>query len=227
MLISYDNLKPRFADVSHYRVIQNEEAFVAASTAELVAFKVCEDANVDGTLRKNVDIASRNNLVQVGYEYDNDGSADKFLWLFPPADKRIPCIDCEAGNLTLNEAEKWIKQVQAAYGTYPWVYGRDWFVAQGAVRIYDSIVGQCPYWGSQYGVKLYVPAGIKLKNVVAWQFTDGQHGPFRGMTSFPGVGPCDINLLLQQPISYSPQQSNDAPSPESVANSEETPASQS
>lgn len=183
---------PQFPDVSHYRVIRDEQAFVAANRPKVLAFKVNEDAFTDKTAQRNIDICERNGLLQVGYEFDHDGKADQFLQRFPPKENRIPCLDAEATNLTLVEAESWVSQVERAYGVLPLIYGRVWFVNK---PIGQSLLTTCPFWICQYGNKLFVPKGVK--DVRAWQFTDGHDGPFNAPRNFEGIGACDISSLLK------------------------------
>lgn len=190
--IVYDPLLPQFPDVSHYRVILDEPAFLQANTPLILAFKVNEDSVRDKTAQRNIDICERNGLLQVGYEFDHDGKAEQYLQRFPPKDNRIACLDAEATNLTLVEAENWVSQVERVYGAPPLVYGRSWFVGK---PISQSILTTCPFWICQYGNKLFVPSGIK--DVRAWQFTDGEKGPFQSPRRFDGIGPCDISSLLK------------------------------
>jgi lysozyme len=191
--IAYDPNRPQFVDVSHYHPVIDFGAYVAASGAGALGFKVTEGSYLDPTANGHLAGAEAAGLVCIGYEYGLV-NMNTFLQCFPPKAGRIPVLDFEGASLSVAGAEAWIKAVQSAYGRYPWFYGHNEWIAQGAPG--GTEVANCPYWGARYGGPLEIPNGVGKP--VAFQFTNGSSGP--SPHSFAGIaGNCDINMLVIDP----------------------------
>jgi lysozyme len=188
--ISYDPARPQFVDASHYHPVVDFGAYLQAAGAGALAFKVTEGSYLDPTANAHLTSAEQHGLVCIGYEYGLV-NVNAFLKHFPPKTGRIPVLDFEGASISVAAAEAWIRVVKGAYGRYPWFYGHSEWIARGAPA--DTEVKNCPYWGARYGGPLEIPSGVG--KAVAFQFTDGSHGP--QPHSFPGVaGNCDINMLV-------------------------------
>ena len=191
--IVFDPARPQFVDVSHYHPIVDFAAYVAATRAGALGFKVTEGSYLDPTANDHLAGAEAAGLVCIGYEYGLV-NVNTFLRCFPPKAGRIPVLDFEGASLSVTGAEAWIKVVKAAYGRYPWFYGHNEWLTQGAPP--ETEVANCPYWGARYGGPLEIPNGVGKP--VAFQFTDGSSGP--SPHTFSGVlGNCDVNMLLIEP----------------------------
>jgi hypothetical protein len=191
--IAFDPSKPRFADVSHYHPVASFSDYARATDAQALAFKVTQGSFLDPTSNKHLDGCEQHGLVAIGYEYGLV-NVKFFLERFPPKEGRIPVLDFEGASISVAAAEAWIRTVKGAYGRYPWFYGGAEWRARGEPG--GTEVENCPFWGARYGKPLEVPGGVGKP--VAFQFTDGQHGP--EPHQFPGVvGNCDVNMLLVPP----------------------------
>lgn len=191
--IAFDPTRPQFVDVSHYHPVVDFAAYAAATGAGALAFKVTEGSYLDPTANDHLAGAEAAGLVCIGYEYGLV-NVNTFLSCFPPKAGRIPVLDFEGASLSVSGAEAWIKAVQAAYGRYPWFYGHNEWIAQGAPA--GTEIANCPYWGARYGGPLEIPNGVGKP--VAFQFTNGSSGPSPHL--FAGVsGNCDINMLIVDP----------------------------
>lgn len=186
--ISFDAQKPRFADVNHYHPVRDFELYASAATAGALGFKVSQGTWLDPTLSDHLNGAESHQLIAIGFSYGTD-AVDTFLRVFPPKPGRIPVLDFE-GDVSVAGAEAWIYAVQAAYGRYPWFYGRADWIRCGQPR--DTLVAQCPFWGAEYGELLLLPPGVGTP--VAFQFSDGTHGPLPH--DFAGIGTCDVDMLI-------------------------------
>jgi hypothetical protein len=191
--IVFDPARPQFVDVSHYHPIVDLAAYVAATRAAALGFKVPEGSYLDPTENNHLARAEAAGLVCIGYEY-RFVNVNTFLRCFAPKAGRLPVLDFEGASLSVAGAEAWIKAVKAAYGRYPWFYGYNEWLAQGAPE--QAEVANCPYWGARYGGSLEIPNGVGKP--VAFQFTDGSYGS--SPHTFPGVlGNCDVNMLIIEP----------------------------
>lgn len=191
--IAFDPARPRFADVSHYHPVVDFAAYSAAAGARALGFKVTEGSYLDPTANKHLAGAEAAGLVCIGYEYGLL-NVNTFLRTFAPKAGRIPVLDFEGASISVAAAEAWIKVVKSAFGRYPWFYGHNEWIARGAPA--NTEVSNCPYWGARYGGPLEIPNGVGKP--VAFQFTDGSHGP--QPHGFAGVsGNCDVNMLVVEP----------------------------
>jgi lysozyme len=192
-VIAYDPSRPQFVDVNHNHPVVNFGLYAQSTAAGALAFKVTEGSFLDPTANAHLAGAERQGLVCIGFEYGLV-NVNKYLETFAPKDGRIPVLDFEGASISVAGAEAWIRAVKNAYGRYPWFYGHNEWLAQGSPR--GTEVENCPYWGARYGGPLEVPEGVGKP--VAFQFTDGSHGP--QPHAFPGVaGNCDINMLVIEP----------------------------
>jgi lysozyme len=191
--IAFDPSRPQFVDASHYHPVTDFAAYLRASTAGALGFKVTEGSYLDPTANEHLAGAEQHGLICIGYEYGLL-NVNTFLSAFPPKPGRIPVLDFEGASISVAGAEAWIRTVKQAYGRYPWFYGHNEWISQGAPS--GTEVQNCPYWGARYGGPLEIPNGVG--NPVAFQFTDGKNGP--APHAFPGVaGNCDINMLIISP----------------------------
>jgi len=186
--VRFDPQQPRFADVNHYHPVRDFAAYARAASAGALGFKVNQGTWVDPTAGQHLSGSEAQNLIALGYAYGAD-SVETFLRVFPPQAGRIPVLDFE-GDVTVAGAEAWIGAVHAAWGRYPWFYGRAVWIRCGQPS--DTMVAQCPFWGAEYGELLNVPNGVGTP--VAFQFSDGTNGPLPH--DFAGVGPCDVDMLV-------------------------------
>lgn len=210
-VFTYDPTRPRFADVSHYHPVVDFAAYAAATAARALGFKVTEGSYLDATANRHITGAEEAGLICIGYEYGLL-NVNTYLKYFPPKSGRIPVLDFEGASVSVASAEAWIKAVKSAYGRYPWFYGHAEWIAQGAPS--DTEVSNCPYWGARYGGPLQAPNGVG--QAVAFQFTDGSHGP--QPHTFPGVsGNCDINMLLIDPAALQAMAHGATPAPQGPA----------
>jgi hypothetical protein len=192
-VIAYDPARPQFVDASHYHPVVNFGAYAQATGAGALAFKVTQGSYIDPTANDHLVGTEQQGLICLGYEYGLV-NVNNFLQHFPPKPGRIPVLDFEGASISVDAAETWIRTVKKEYGRYPWFYGHSEWMAQGSPS--DTEVANCPYWGARYGGPLEIPAGVGKP--VAFQFTDGSHGP--QPHAFPGVaGNCDINMLIIEP----------------------------
>ena len=143
---------------------------------------------VDPTANQHLSGSEERGLIAIGYAYGTD-SVETFLRAFPPKAGRIPVLDFE-GAVTVAGAEAWIGAIQAAWGRYPWFYGREVWIRCGQPS--DTLVAQCPFWGAEYGELLTTPNGVGTP--VAFQFSDGTNGPLPH--DFAGIGVCDVDMLI-------------------------------
>lgn len=189
--VEWDPNRPTWADANHWHPVTDWDAYSRANVPRLVGFKVSEANLVPRLAPKWLEEAERRGLIVVGYCFGTHG-VERFLEVFPPKPGRIPCLDFEGTTATVASAEAWIRRVASAYGRRPWFYGRSKWMQVGAPE--GTEVAGCPAWVSQYGPRLNVPRG--LGEVVAWQVSDGIHGP-KDVRTHPGIeGPCDMNVLL-------------------------------
>lgn len=194
-VITYDTEAPKFADVNHWHPVVDWIAYEAATRqAKVIGVKISQSGMLSRGSLETVRQAEQRGFTVLGYNY---GCAfpDKFLQYFPPKANRIPVLDFEGTTATLANAERFIRTLSVAWGRPPWFYARADWIACGQPE--NTEVARCPYWGPQYGIHLVVPRGVGRP--VAWQFTDGQICPSGGPMSFPGVGHCDINMLIISP----------------------------
>jgi hypothetical protein len=210
-IIAFDPTRPRFADVSHYHPVVDFVAYAAAAGAGALGFKVTEGSYLDPRANEHLAGAEAAGLVCIGYEYGLL-NVNTFLRCFAPKAGRIPVLDFEGASISVAAAEAWIKAVNAAYGRYPWFYGHNEWIAQGAPA--GTEVSNCPYWGARYGGPLEIPNGVGKP--VAFQFTDGSNGP--QPHGFAGVsGNCDVNMLVIEPAELPALASGTAPPTEAPA----------
>lgn len=189
--IPFNDALPRFADVSHWQPVQDFALYADSVGGRALGFKINQGTKVDFTAHAHLAGAKAHGLVAIGFSY-GAGSVETFLAEFPPAPGRIPVLDFE-GDITVGAAEAWVAAVHAAYGRYPWFYGRSVWNDRGAPK--GTLIEKCPYWGPQYGPRLDVPEGVGTP--IAFQYTDGKDGP--EPHSVPGIGACDLNMLLCSP----------------------------
>jgi len=194
-VIEWDPARPVWADCNRYHPLVDPDAYAAACGCGLLGVKVSEGGLVAKTGQTAIEAAEARGLIVVGYEY---GAADpeRFLELFPPKPGRLPCLDFEGKNATLELAEKWVAEVTAAYGRPPWFYAGFMWRALGQPE--DTALAACPWWGAQYGPHLRMMRGVGKP--VAWQFRGGSTvGPDGAPMTMPGIagpGPCDLSALL-------------------------------
>lgn len=189
MSLAYDASNPRFPDVSHYRPI-DPVPFLAAKPVALGA-KATEGGYTDPTFAKNAVLAAGGDFPLIAYDFAHGGDASHFLAVVKPKSKGIiPCLDAEAGDLTMAEAETWVKAVAFAWGRLPWLYGHSLLNTWNPAP--TSVLRQCLAWQPTYGMSLNPTSWVK--RVAVWQYSDGQtKWSSPGPRSFPGIGACDMN----------------------------------
>lgn len=189
----FDSKLPRFADVNHYHPVRSFALYKAACTIALLGVKICQGTIPARLGQEMVSRAEEAGLKVLGYAFGCE-SPETFLRYLPPKEGRIPCLDFEGDTATPAAAEHWVDVVSKAYGRMPWFYPSYVWLERGAPA--DTLMSQCRCWGSEYREMWRVPPNVGVP--VAWQFTDGIRGPASAPRVFPGIGACDVSVLLDE-----------------------------
>ena len=122
---------------------------------------------------------------------DGVAQAEYFLSFVKPTPTDLLVLDFEpnpsGGTMTLQEAEQFVTQVQAATGRWPGLYGSPTFLNQALGGQPSPTLSSCWLWLADYAATPVLPTGWPLWTL--WQYTDGQHGP--EPYSVSGIGNCD------------------------------------
>jgi lysozyme len=116
--------------------------------------------------------------------------ADSFLTAVAPGPTDLIVLDFEQNtggpSMTLEGAEQFVTQVQAATGRWPGLYGGS-YLKELLGENRNPTLANCWFWLSEYGPEAHVPANWQTWTM--WQYTDGTVGP--PPHSVEGVGNCD------------------------------------
>lgn len=120
--------------------------------------------------------------------------ADFFLTTVAPGPTDLIVLDFEqnpAGeSMTLEGAEQFVTQVQAATGRWPGLYGGE-YLKELLGENQNPTLSNCWFWLSEYGPEAHVPAN--WQEWTMWQYTDGTVGPEPHFVQ--GIGACDRDLF--------------------------------
>ncbi|BET29041.1 hypothetical protein wCauATS_12430 [Wolbachia pipientis] len=148
---------------------------------------------VDSKYAKRRKKAEEEGLLWGAYHFGTEGNgknqADHFLKTVGESKNTILALDIEENksgkNITVKQAEEFVKRVEEVTGRLPLIYGSSYFLKDFAT----PTLTKCPLWIASWRKELTLPKG--WNDWILWQYTDGKTSP--EPHEVEGIGKCDRN----------------------------------
>ncbi len=196
-------------DVSHY---QGTVDWAKVAGAAPFAFAKASQGTgyVDSMFAPNWRGMKAAGLIRGAYHFLDDtggggAQADHYLGVMDRAggleDGDVPVLDFEDGRLSA--ARRWIAKVKQATGRAVLLYGGVYYrsaLARAGISGEAQKMGASCLWVPHYGPESFewddVPPGWDRDEVLLWQYTNGVTNGTAWPKSIPGIGACDVSVLL-------------------------------
>lgn len=185
-------------DLSHYNNVTNFSTVKADGIVGIIHKATQGASMIDPKYHNRKSEALAAGLWWGAYHFAEGGDgvaqAKHFLSVVSPGPNDLLVLDLEespgGANMTLSEAEDFVKYVEAETGRWPGLYGGA-YVKEILGTNKDTALASCWFWLSEYGPTARVPPAWPAWTM--WQYTNGQVGPPPHTVN--GIGGCDRDMF--------------------------------
>lgn len=185
-------------DLSHYNTVTNFNTVKDDGIVGIIHKATQGTDLVDPKYKARKEEALAAGLWWGAYHFgvggDGVAQAKYFLSNVAPGPNDLLVLDLEwdptGVNMTLAEAEDFVKYVEAETGRWPGVYGGS-YITEILGSNAETALSFCWLWVAEYGPRPHLPPAWKVWTM--WQYTDGKDGP--EPHSVAGIGNCDRDMF--------------------------------